>query len=320
MQAVRRASQRFALVILGLGIALVVTELGLQLASWVVRSGSSRASAEVVDEQTITLLCVGDSHTYGPPGDVAQSYPAHLERLLRERFPARDFEVLNYGIPGTNSSIVSDRMEINLIRTRPDLVIVWVGVNNVWNRTGTDSPHGLLGRLASASRLYRLVSIARSSRAVPDYQLVQGRIPGGQFGEDLWVRENLPPGSGGEYLTKLLEVDFARIVSIANARDIPTLFVGYPGHSYWLRERGVEAGLNGLIRTSSQRAGSFAIDTRQILLAEMDQGVTRKQLIDTKLGQHPTGLLYGKIAESMLPIVIEHLNGGRSLNLRQGKP
>lgn len=51
-------------------------------------------------KETIRILCIGDSYTFGQGSIEADTYPAQLERLLIEALPNRRIEVINGGISG----------------------------------------------------------------------------------------------------------------------------------------------------------------------------------------------------------------------------
>jgi len=61
--------QKWLLVLVALGASLLAAEATLQLASLIVRQTVSRACDRVGDPgaDAVTILCVGDSHTYGLP-------------------------------------------------------------------------------------------------------------------------------------------------------------------------------------------------------------------------------------------------------------
>jgi lysophospholipase L1-like esterase len=63
----------------------------------------------------------------------------HLQRMLAARHPERTFEVVNLGRAGVNSAYVANRLESDIAGYRPQLVIVWVGVNDLWNPLETES-------------------------------------------------------------------------------------------------------------------------------------------------------------------------------------
>ena len=73
---------------------IVSAELLLQATALLVRDRSDTAS-----EGEITILCVGDSHTYGTGMEAAKSYPGRLQAELDDVAPGR-FRVVNRGVPG----------------------------------------------------------------------------------------------------------------------------------------------------------------------------------------------------------------------------
>lgn len=111
-----------------------------------------------------TILCVGDSHTYGIYCSQEEAYPGRLESRLRERAPGR-YRVVNLGLPGMNSSQIRRRLPLWLDRYRPSIVVFCAGMNNVWNTSDTENaasdqaPISLLRGL----RLYRLYRLTVSA-------------------------------------------------------------------------------------------------------------------------------------------------------------
>ncbi len=76
------------------------------------------------------VLCIGDSYTYGMGASTrAASYPAQLERILREELADR-WCVVNDGWPGRASREALQRLDDNLRRYRPELVYVIIGTND----------------------------------------------------------------------------------------------------------------------------------------------------------------------------------------------
>jgi hypothetical protein len=64
--------------LLGLLLLLVLTELALQLAAPVVRHWMERRGPEPSPDAALTILCVGDSNTYGLNVERVYAYPAQL--------------------------------------------------------------------------------------------------------------------------------------------------------------------------------------------------------------------------------------------------
>ena len=187
----KRLVARFGFALLAV---LVCAELFLQAASWLTRSVGRRDSLEDAvagARNSETILCVGDSHTFGLPLPQEESYPAQLEVVLAQRHPGRDFQVVNLGIPGMNSGYAANRLERQMLQLRPRLVIVWVGINNQWNVAETDrsdAPRALdeARRVLLNSRLFRLASIAWFTRASHQYDPEQH---GG------WYEGEMPPSA-----------------------------------------------------------------------------------------------------------------------------
>ncbi len=158
MSAARR--RRWPRRLLGLLLAVVLVELALQAAAPLVQRAMLRRPPTPSADAPLTILCVGDSNTYGL--HVPQwSFPAQLQVRLRPRF-REPVEVVNRGVPGQSAAQVADALPDDLRATRPDLVLVLAGLNDAWNPGARDTgPAALLGRL----RLVRLARVLLSGVA-----------------------------------------------------------------------------------------------------------------------------------------------------------
>ena len=78
----------------------------------------------------LRILCIGGSTTVqGRTNEL--TYPAVLERLLEERFPGVDLEVVNLGVSGTQSARWLDG---ELFGFEPDIVVQYNAINEIaWN-------------------------------------------------------------------------------------------------------------------------------------------------------------------------------------------
>lgn len=112
-------------------IVLVLLEISFRIAAFV-KVELLSPSAEKT-EGVFTILCVGDSTTEGLMVDKQFSYPSQLQKLLDTNVPQKKFRVINLGYGGINSSQVLNRFEKNLGKYRPDLIVLQVGVNDLWN-------------------------------------------------------------------------------------------------------------------------------------------------------------------------------------------
>jgi lysophospholipase L1-like esterase len=82
-------------------------------------------------EGRFRIVTLGDSVAIGMGVADDETFSAQMERLLRQRFPGRDLEVVNLGVPGYDT-----RQEVGLLRRhaaqlKPDLVLVGFYSNDV---------------------------------------------------------------------------------------------------------------------------------------------------------------------------------------------
>jgi lysophospholipase L1-like esterase len=96
------------------------------------RGFRSHEFAERKPPGVFRVICIGGSTTVqGRTND--DTYPAHLERMLRARYPGREIEVLNLGINGTGSEYWLERMD-ELFRYEPDVILQYELVNDLFFR------------------------------------------------------------------------------------------------------------------------------------------------------------------------------------------
>lgn len=166
----KRFAQRLVLLLGTLFVLLVLLEVGLRIAASLVERERGGARGET------TILCLGDSHTFGLHVPPSLSYPALLQRELDPS--ARAIGVVNYGVPGRNSAALLRQLPEYLQSVAPDLVLVLVGFNDSWNFDGAN-PSETADDLASAAdepsfleglriaRLFRLARLNLAGRDTP---------------------------------------------------------------------------------------------------------------------------------------------------------
>jgi formylglycine-generating enzyme required for sulfatase activity/lysophospholipase L1-like esterase len=131
-------------------------------------------------QQPYIIYCFGDSFTFGDGAQPKDSYPRHLQRKLNSRMAGRA-KVFNLGVPGANSSQVSNFMNAIFARYRiPDLVLLRVGTNDGWNfadntfnasqNKKTIEKSNRIQTLLRASKLYRtLLTLSEIKKSPPSY-------------------------------------------------------------------------------------------------------------------------------------------------------
>ena len=183
-----------------------------------------------------------------------------------------------------NSAYVANRLQANLLVYRPQLVIIWVGVNDLWNTLeteswATDDVRLRLQRLLLNSRVYRLLTVVWQTRHRDETAELPRRPLRG---------EQLLPVARG------LASDLERMTRTAFALHTAVLFVNYPV-PYEI--------VNATIRTSGEHLGVPVVRTDEDLWRAKADGHRQEELLTFAAGPHPTGLLYRYVAESMLPHV-----------------
>lgn len=114
-------------------LALVCLELLLQILSFGVYAASRRSGGpENADARTV--LCLGDSFTYGFGATNGEtSYPGRLEAKLNSRTD-ETWKVVNVGFPGKNSAEMLSALDYHLENLKPEFVILLAGANDTWSR------------------------------------------------------------------------------------------------------------------------------------------------------------------------------------------
>ena len=119
----------------GIIICILAIECALRIV------GAIYAHRSVTDQGTrnpsqYTILCVGDSVTFGLGAPRTQSYPAQLERLLNAKESKRTYTVINRGRPGQNTAQLLETLEGDIREVEPDIVTVLTGCANQSNYYG----------------------------------------------------------------------------------------------------------------------------------------------------------------------------------------
>jgi lysophospholipase L1-like esterase len=268
--------------LLGLIIGVVALEAILQVAA-LLAPLISPTPETAGTPGAVRILLVGDSHAAGAGAAAGQRLSDHLERMLSARHPGRVFEVSNVGRSGVNSAYVANRLESHLVAYRPQVVIVWVGVNDLWNSLETEAWAASdwrlrLQRLLLHSKLYRLLVVLRHTR--------RGDEP--PAAERWAVRGDLAR------TTKGLAFDLERMARSASTLGTPILFMNYPVPY---------PGVNATIQWTALRLGVPVVKTDSDVWRAKDDGHEKAELLTFAAGPHPTGLLYRYVAESTVPQV-----------------
>jgi len=310
-------------------ITLVVIEVILQVTSLFATPMLER-SGELGTDTAITILCVGDSHTYGAPLPEQDAYPAQLQDALEERYPDREWNVINLGFPGTNSSFSANRLEDQLLQIKPHIVMVSAGANNLWNKldSGTrtaDQQVSALQRVLLNIKLYRLLTIASSVRQKERYQAPTYEGPEGEgsrwFTEKkrkeihLALTQELKRNPAGTKKTNVIDaayvdglrIDMKRIKQLTSDAGVPLIWFNYP----WRHVRQVIDTIDQLSEELDITVVRGQLDFERALA----DGYKFNDLFHWAMGAHPSALMYHYIVESMVPEVAAELKDAHGIEL-----
>src|SRR5262249_48034368 len=80
---------------------------------------------------TLRVLALGDSQTFGNGLELSDTWPKQLERILEGSGDGRRWEVINAGIPGTDTWQHEVVLRRFLVTTHPNAVLLAFYVNDV---------------------------------------------------------------------------------------------------------------------------------------------------------------------------------------------
>lgn len=101
-------------------------------------------------KKPIKIVFFGDSITeYGVRPD---GYITLFQQKLKDDKKAGDYEVAGAGIGGNKIYDLYLRYEDDVLTKNPDVVVIWVGVNDVWHKrlSGTGTDYDKFGRFYTA--------------------------------------------------------------------------------------------------------------------------------------------------------------------------
>jgi tetratricopeptide (TPR) repeat protein len=121
-------TRRITYIICGLFLSLIFLEAGLRIGGAVFLTlNEFRNVFSIRQKGVYRIMCLGESTTLGSPGN---SYPLQLEKILNQRDIGIKFSVINKGMSGANTTFILSKLEEDLNKYRPDMVIAMMGIND----------------------------------------------------------------------------------------------------------------------------------------------------------------------------------------------
>ncbi len=110
-------------------------------------------------EKLYTILCVGDSYTYGGLGGFDQTYPYQLQMMLNSGRTAEKVQVINGGVCEYNSRQVLKRLPALIQNFKPDALILLAGSTNKFNFALYDMRGRKILGIIRTFRVYKMLKI-----------------------------------------------------------------------------------------------------------------------------------------------------------------
>jgi len=127
----------------------VILAFGILFLGYVIFSPAPGDGPEKANYQTI--ICFGDSLTYGTGAGKGMDYPSQLSKLIGR-------PVLNAGVPGDTTARALKRLARDVLSKKPDMVLITLG--------GNDLKNGVSGDVAFRNLTRIVVSIQDSGAKV----------------------------------------------------------------------------------------------------------------------------------------------------------
>jgi lysophospholipase L1-like esterase len=148
---------------------------------------------------TVRIVCLGDSWTFGHNADQDKTYPQRLAVLLKESFPNMNIEVLNLGMLASTSHIGLQLLQQRALSLNPDIVLIGYSMNDAY-LTGWHDKDVLVPRthhfrlrkfLTENSELFKLVTYLGQARKFETITMTDhlkaSSDPNEQFVYESWV-------------------------------------------------------------------------------------------------------------------------------------
>lgn len=111
-------------------VSLVSVEILLRISGYIYNNNRENVFETKTKGQSKTIMCIGDSHTYGGNVKWNEAYPYFLWKRISK---TKDIKIINAGICEYNSNQVLYELNKNIRIYNPDYAIILVGASDKWN-------------------------------------------------------------------------------------------------------------------------------------------------------------------------------------------
>jgi lysophospholipase L1-like esterase len=111
-------------------VTYIILAIGILFLSYVVFFPSPGVGPDKSDYRTI--ICFGDSLTYGTGAGEGMDYPSQLSQMLNK-------PVINAGVSGDTTGRALSRLDRDVLSKNPDIVMITLGGNDLKNGVSKDT-------------------------------------------------------------------------------------------------------------------------------------------------------------------------------------
>lgn len=116
---------KISLVIFGVLLAVIIGEAGLRISGFAILFLQECRNKDSLSKHgEYRILCLGESTTQG-------QYPVYLEEILNQATTGIKFSVIDEGISAVKTEDIVAKIEYNLDKYKPDLVVTMMGINDI---------------------------------------------------------------------------------------------------------------------------------------------------------------------------------------------
>ncbi|MCX5694676.1 MAG: tetratricopeptide repeat protein [Candidatus Omnitrophica bacterium] len=145
--------QKIALILFGLFLFLMLLEASLRLGGAILLSIQEHRNLQSMKQKgAYRILCLGESTTGG-------QYPPFLEEMLNQRNIGIKFSVIDDGTAGFNTKTILQKLEGNLDKYKPQMVIAMMGINDGGERAFWENKYSV--KVISFLESFRVYKLAR---------------------------------------------------------------------------------------------------------------------------------------------------------------
>jgi len=130
-----KVKHRFTVFLAGMLLCLIVLEVSLRIVGSIYSHVAESDKGAPSDVRN-TILCIGDSVTFGIGAPRKLSYPAQLQKMMNKSEPDIKYTVINRGWPAQNSTQILMRLTGWLKEFKPNIVTILIGAQNQANFFG----------------------------------------------------------------------------------------------------------------------------------------------------------------------------------------